>query len=113
MKSNVDLTLNQMFSSSNRKVSIGDMFEIEKLIKHPTSRMNWIFRDDDDYGEGQLVITGNGKTRKNILRYKAYETVDTCPCCGKKVKEPWYRENGLCRDCDNYYSGLDKKLSWR
>lgn len=88
MKSNIDLTSNEMFSRKQfRNRALEPRFE--------------------------GILTGNREERylKNLCEQEV--TGDYCDCCGKYLKTiPWDRTYGLCKKCmdycDKHYSDKEK-----
>lgn len=100
MKSNIDLTANEMFS---RRGSLPIPFWKFMHNKFPWEQnvMTRVETDLDLSGfrfEG--ILTGNREERNTKKMY--IEMDDICDCCGAYLKTiPWDRTYGLCRKCQN------------
>ena len=99
MKTNVDLTENNMFD--NRKSSL-------KRIFHNIS--------EDISGEDfqSLFIEGNKSRRGEIRELRKAINTEYCDCCGKKLNtKPWEFEIGVCNECKNNYLNKNDRNDWR
>jgi len=100
MKSNIDLTENEMFSRPARNFS----FPYHRMFGY---RFPWDLRftevhsDSELYsGQYEVIFTGDKEERglKELCRQE--NTGNYCDCCGASLIEiPWDRTYGLCRRC--------------
>lgn len=116
LKSNIDLTANEMFS---RRGSLPIPLWKFMHNKFPWEQniMTRVETDSDLSGfrfEG--LLTGSREERDTKKMYIEMDSGDTCDCCGAYLKTiPWDRTYGLCRKCqkdmeENY--GNRKEYPW-
>ena len=114
MKSNIDLTSNEMFSRNSFST-------ISKSIKRSFGKFPWntqfcIIESDVDLGiKFEGIKTGNKNQREMKKLCEQENTGDYCDCCGAYLKSiPWDRTYGLCRKCMVYYDDKyhKKKIPW-
>lgn len=116
LKSNIDLTANEMFSRRGLpSMPLWRFLNNEYPWQH--SIMTRIETDADLNGfrfEG--IATGDKEERELKKLYLETDSGDTCDCCGAYLKTiPWDRTYGLCRRCqkdmdENY--GNRKEYPW-
>lgn len=97
MKSNVDLTLDKIFSNPPRaKILLNE-------IAAPKGKYPWSF--SKRYSHYGPVLTGNASDRKEArlceleIQMICGEEVPYCYRCGKRII-PWQRKGNLCTECD-------------
>lgn len=84
MKSNIDLTSNEMFSKPVRNI--------------PRRKIVASDRSISDYYE--LIFTGNKEKRTVKELCRRENSGNYCDCCGASlIKIPWDRTWGLCKQC--------------
>lgn len=110
MKNNVDLTLNNMFSSGvNEDVSLS--FKLQSRKRHL-----WDFEDLklSSGNESDLVIVGNKREREKWREVMRVISVQYCDCCGKRINtKPWKFEVGVCNECLSDFANKQDKCIWR
>lgn len=113
MKSNVDLTENQIFSSVNFDDVIRE--QIVDSIRVPWKvKIKTISSEDKMVQPNSPIIVGNKSERAKVLEYRKMFSQKYCDCCGAKLgKKPWIKEIGLCSECDSYYAKKQDKCLWR
>lgn len=91
MKSNIDLTENEMFSRPRRN----------KKISWLENRFPWDFKFTKTQPKAcEIIFTGNRKARMLKKLYSRESMADHCDRCGTSlVKIPWDRTYGLCKHC--------------
>ena len=97
IKSNIDLTSNEMFSKPIRNFSLHKM-----LRSFPWNlRFTKIFYDSDlNSRRNEVVLTGNKKEREEKELCRQGDSGDYCDYCGASLIEiPWDRTYGLCKRC--------------
>ena len=88
MKSNIDLTENEMFSRP-----------MYKKISRLKNRFPWDFNSTETQPKA-CVFTGNRKERMLKKLYSRESIADYCDRCGTSFVEiPWDRTYGLCKHC--------------
>ena len=115
MKSNIDLTENQIFSRIN-------FDSIVNAISINHFRVPWNVRSNysgDEYDlshqKKSLIALGDRKQREKVKLYRKMDSGNHCECCGKRINLiPWNKEMGLCERCDKLmeYDFYDK-CPWR
>ena len=89
MKTNVDLTENNMFD--NRKLN-------------PKRIFYNVYDDISGEDTQSLVIEGNKNRRNEVRELRKAISMKYCDCCGKKLNaKPWKFEIGVCDECKNGY----------
>lgn len=119
MKSNIDLTNNEIFSkqSFNKRLSsdflriLGEKFPWEVYFSPVQS-------NNDLSPELQLVLTGCREDRQSKRICKKVADGDFCVCCGIDLRRfPWDRTYDLCKVCEYHLNKNIKKnkrpLPWR
>ena len=93
MKSNIDLTEDQIFSRINFDSIINDLLHQKK----------------------SLIALGNKKQREEVKFYRKMDSKNYCECCGKRINLiPWNKEMGLCKRCDKSMEyDFNDKCPWR
>lgn len=110
MKSNIDLTSNEMFSRKTFRLS-SKMFRhrtfgvLDKTISYTFPWLYDFYMPNEHHGYSverqEIVFTGNRKERtlKNLCKQEY--SGDYCDCCGIFLKRmPWNKRVGLCKECD-------------
>ena len=117
MKDNIDLTENQMFSTTRIFDAVINIFA---RVKFPWDIPIQEIRSNDDLklehqkSRNALIVVGDKKTREKIKFYKKIDSPNYCDCCGKRMNLiPWNIEVGICRNCDNNHSEDIDKCIWR
>lgn len=98
LKSNIDLTNNEMFS--RRQITIN--FEKRQKIPWNIAESFIEVHSDKDLGYSKFegILTGNKSQRQRRKMYMAMDSGDYCDCCGTYLKKiPWDRTYGVCRKC--------------
>lgn len=104
IKSNIDLTSNEMFSRRSLLdlSNVGRrMFLDSREIVLYKMAYPWSIGREESCMKHELVFTGNAEDRyyKNLSEEAISRNY--CDCCGEYlVKIPWDRTYGLCRKCD-------------
>lgn len=110
MKNNVDLTLNNMFSSGvNEDVPLS--FKLQSLKRHL-----WDFErlELSSERESDLIIIGNKREREKWREIMRAISSQYCDCCGKKINiKPWKFEIRICNECNNDFINKQDKCIWR
>ena len=110
MKNNVDLTLNNMFSSEiNENISFSSKLR-------PSKHFLWNFEDLKLSSESafDLVIVGNKREREKWREVMRSISVQYCDCCGKRINtKPWKFEVGVCNKCLDEFRNKQDKCIWR
>ena len=104
MRSNIDLTLNQMFSSDSR---MPERLAVVRSIVRPTfgwRSVSTLNRSgevlDDESGIYEVIRTGNREQREEKQTLREINSGDACDCCGISLtRKPWSRHYGLCFSC--------------
>lgn len=121
MKSNIDLTDNQIFSRRN----IGDVqsLVVAGLYKSifPWNIAPLWNRSGDEYDMDHqhkaIIATGDKEQRAEVRLLRQMDSGNYCDCCGRRINLiPWDKETGLCRKCDEYYQRTNPnndKCLWR
>lgn len=91
MKSNIDLTENEMFSRPS--------WDKIKNISRLKNRFPWDFNSTETQPKAcKTIFTGNRKER--MLKKLYSREADHCDRCGTSLVEiPWDRTYGLCKHC--------------
>lgn len=117
IKSNIDLTSNEMFS----RASLGSSVKIPRGL-----RAKWIvateglYRNESFYSSSQIqiVLTGNREERTEKRLCLEENSGNHCDCCGGYLLDiPWDRTYGLCRRCqkdmdDRFGNRPEDKMPW-
>lgn len=107
MKSNIDLTENQIFT---RRINI-DGDSIKKLLKfigHPWDNELHMIASDKEINNRSVVFIGTKEQRKHYKMCDNIVSGDYCDRCGVYLKsKPWTKCFSLCFNCD---TELDKEL---
>ena len=115
MKSNIDLTEDQIFSRIN-------FDSIINVISNEYFRVPWNIKIDnsgDEYDllhqKKSLIALGNKKQREEVKFYRKMDSKNYCECCGKRINLiPWNKEMGLCKRCDKSTEyDFNDKCPWR
>lgn len=93
MKSNIDLTEDQIFSRIN-------FDSIINVISNKYFRVPWnikINNSGDEYDllhqKQSLIALGNKKQREEVKFYRKMDSRNYCECCGKRINlTPWNKE---------------------
>lgn len=99
MKSNIDLTSDELFSRNRHRIEIPrsilyDKFPWISIIKE------LIKSDSDLQPKYEPIRTGNREERQYKEELDIANFGDHCDCCGAcLVTIPWDRTYGLCRRC--------------
>lgn len=122
MKNNVDLTENQIFSRNNFFEDIALGVLILPIISR--AKIPWDLKDfrhirpddelDSEHQRKSLIAVGDKKQRAEVAEFRKMDSIDYCDCCGARMNlNPWDREIGVCRKCNDYYEKKDKvKFPW-
>lgn len=113
MKSNIDLTKNEMFSKPKININlfkaIGETFP---WVVH----FHKVKNDYDLLSKFQPFLTGNKKERELKQSFLKEDSGNYCDCCGEYLLViPWDRTYGLCRRCQHYMEtnyGNKQKYPW-
>ena len=115
MKSNIDLTEDQIFSRIN-------FDSIINVIGNEYFRVPWNIKIDnssDEYDllhqKKSLIALGNKKQREEVKFYRKMDSKNYCECCGERINlTPWNKEMGLCKRCDKSMTyDFNDKCPWR
>ncbi len=116
MKSNIDLTSNEMFSRES--VSLQFNFIIKHIYGLPwdMSKVAITKNDSDLIPKFEGIRTGDKRCRELKELCERESTGDYCDCCGSYLKTiPWDRTYGLCKKCMAHYAKEDwakEDLPW-
>ena len=101
MRSNIDLTSNQMFSGNPDRVAV-----IRSVANEPfrwRSDIRFVMHDAETISElerNEVVKTGNRELREEKREWRNIDSGDSCDCCGASlIRKPWSRHYGLCASC--------------
>lgn len=115
IKSNIDLTVNEIFSRRSKNDSVISLFS-KVFHEYPWDIKVVFVESEFENQKYEPIYTGN----KNDRYYKTLAeqecTGDYCECCGTYLKSiPWDRTFGLCRRCiddmERNYGNNDEKYS--
>lgn len=118
MKSNIDLTENEIFSRKRPSVSL---YSIRSLFKTKEHHFDWdlpemdkLNSDEDDVVK-EIILTGNKTGRKAKLPFTPQHMQNYCHCCGRLLsKYQWIESSELCKKCMSYYTKqYGNKVPWR
>lgn len=104
MKSNIDLTFNEMFSREPISIHLN---HIKRHIGFPwdMSKITIVESDNDLFPKFEGIRTGDKEQRKIKELCENENTGDYCDCCGSYLKTiPWNRTYGLCQKCMAHYA---------
>lgn len=101
MKSNIDLTSNEMFSRPERGLYFSS-YRIFGGMFPWVLRFSEVYSDSDRHsGEYEVIFTGDRAERESKELCRQENTGNYCDCCGASlIKIPWGRTYGLCRRCN-------------
>lgn len=117
MKSNIDLTSNEMFSGQSPQDAIYKL-----LRRHVYGKFPWSLAfckrctSDKDLGyEFEGIKTGNRATRNSKKLCDEELSDDYCLRCGRPfTKTPWEKSDGVCRKCNEEMDHrIASKKPWR
>ena len=118
MKSNIDLTENEIFSRKRPSISL---YSIRSLFKTKEHHFDWdlpemdkLNSDKDDVVK-EIILTGNKTSRKAKLPFTPQHMQNYCHCCGRLLsKYQWVESSELCKKCMSYYAKkYGNKVPWR
>lgn len=119
MKSNIDLTSNEMFSRQSPHDTIYEIIRQYLYGKFPWScAFGKRCTSDKDLGcEFEGIKTGDKATRNSKRLCDEELSGDYCLRCGRPfTKTPWEKSDGLCRKC-NEEMKMDHRIAskkpWR
>lgn len=114
IKSNIDLTANEIFSRNVHRIEIVksllyDKFPWVSIIGEP------ITSDSDLLPKYEPIHTGNREERQYKEEIDIANSGEHCDCCGAYLSTiPWDRTYGLCRKCiadmEKNYGSTQTKL---
>lgn len=114
MKSNVDLTSNEIFSRN--------IISTKRIARYIKGMFLWtppyIHKSDFDVDmqtEREVIFTGNKEIRNCKKLCEEEYSGEYCDCCGYPLnKKPWLFRYGLCKRCNNrvYKTKKSDKMPW-
>lgn len=117
MKSNVDLTSNEIFSRNS-----SDDISVKIFTRFLNRIFPWtpfyICESDFDIDaqiEREVIFTGNKEIRSSKKLCEEEYSGEYCDCCGYPLnKKPWLFRYGLCKRCNNlvYKTKESDKIPW-
>lgn len=118
MKTNIDLTENQLFSRGAPEAVIRLSRIMNKGV-FPWSLSNFLeARSDDeldlDHQKKSLIALGDKEKRAEIAEYRKMDSGNYCDCCGARMRiKPWIGEMGLCQKCnEDFMNEFREKYPW-
>ena len=114
IKSNIDLTANEIFSRSNPNNVITS--SINKMLgEFPWNRKLTFIETEFEKPKYEPIFTGDSHDRYVKTLVEQENSGDYCDCCGAFLKViPWDRTYGLCRKCivdmEKNYGNTQTKL---
>lgn len=118
MKSNIDLTENEIFSRKRPNISL---YNIRSLFKTKEHHFDWDLpemdrlNNDEDDTIKEIILTGNKTSRKEKRLFTPQYMQNYCHCCGRLLsKYQWAESSELCKKCmSNYTKKYGNKVPWR
>ena len=111
MKSNVDLSESQMFTTIKEPTGLFKLLLDQSKVTKPWDFEHNPRRNIKDFDSNSLSIfaVGNKKERQNWKRNHAYNTDQICDCCGQdRGKKPWAKNR-----CNCYSMFFTPKIPWK
>lgn len=115
MKANIDLTVNQAFST--RRSNWGGLSRIRiGNVRISPFQVLSVYPDGEpmdllDFRLREIVKTGNRESRHIKLIEDECETGNVCDCCGKWIRYLGWRERiGLCQSCQEQLGIGNRKV---
>ena len=110
MKSNVDLSESQMFTTIKEPTGeFKSLLDQIKVTKHWDFEHNPRNIENFDPNSRSIFAVGNKKERQNWKRNHAYNTDQICDWCGQdRGKKPWAKNR-----CNCYSMFFTPKIPWK
>lgn len=108
MKSNIDLTSNEMFSRKSVPLQFNFIMKHIYGLPWDMSKVTIIKNDSDLIPKFEGIRTGDKRYREIKELCERESTGNYRDCCGSYLKTiPWDRTYGLCRKCMAHYAKED------